>query len=318
MKYVTIYTFLTALFAAGAILSCQKEQNAAPQSLAAKYTDLTLTDLTELPNPAASEQLLAKLFDLKEQGNGLTDSELRSLGDPARNPDLLYALLFVETYDREEVLWSWKEKEAEAAEETSPEEELADRSDIKKWTYTGGAPLASLYCSGFKKYPAYKLKNPFTDPCGDHFTGASYQCCFNLCEANAPVTCQSGCLANVTVPAGSVDALAAAIAQVCINGTVTLAAGTHTENAGVTISKNVTIVGEDGAILKVKSHLETEPDGITSAIAVQNTWGVVLKNFELQSLSGDGGYGITLLKSGDAEVSDMTIAPHHVGIIVEK
>lgn len=52
---------------------------------------------------------------------------------------------------------------------------------------------------------------------------------------------------TVSVPAGSTDALAAAIADAGEGGTVILEAGMHTETAQVTVETKVRIKGEDGA-----------------------------------------------------------------------
>ncbi|MCB0657840.1 MAG: hypothetical protein KDC57_16960 [Saprospiraceae bacterium] len=54
---------------------------------------------------------------------------------------------------------------------------------------------------------------------------------------------------TVTVPAGSVDALADAIAEAGEGGTVVLEAGTHTESAQLIIDSKVRIKGEEGSEL---------------------------------------------------------------------
>jgi hypothetical protein len=89
----------------------------------------------------------------------------------------------VEAYDRHEILWSWLEPEVE-------ESDLDERSSYGAWKWTGDDPIASMYCSGFKKWPAYKVKDRFTDPCGDVIlAGPVYQCCYKLCDDNLPVGC---------------------------------------------------------------------------------------------------------------------------------
>ncbi len=177
--------FLAILLAATAISSCQKDQlKNAPEVLSSQYTALTLNDLSDLPNPAATEQYAARLFDLNDDGT-LTEKELQSVGDPTSDEDLVYALLFVEAYDREDILWSWQE----------PQEENDggnDRSNIAKWKWTGGNPIVSMYASGFKKWPAYKVKNRFQDPCGEVIkAGPVYEPCYKLCDGNLPPPCMS-------------------------------------------------------------------------------------------------------------------------------
>ena len=167
-----------------AFTACQKDfdEPAATGAFASRYTKLTLNDDFDLPNPVMSEKYAVQLFDLKEDGDGLTEAELLSVGDPAVNEDLVYALLFVEAYNRNQILWSWQEPATDS--------DLDERSANGGWKWTGEDPLASMYCSGFKKWPAYKVKNRFQDPCGETLgSGPVYQCCFNLCDANLPVGC---------------------------------------------------------------------------------------------------------------------------------
>ena len=179
-----ILPFILAIAMMG-LSACQKDlqEPASSHALASRYTKLTLNDNFDLPNPVVSEQYAVKLFDLKEDADGLTEQELLSVGNPAQNEDLVYALLFVETFTRNEILWSWQEPQ-------DAESNLDDRSANGGWKWTGGEPLASMYCSGFKKWPAYKVKNRFQDPCGETITaGPVYQCCYNLCDADLPVGC---------------------------------------------------------------------------------------------------------------------------------
>ncbi len=59
----------------------------------------------------------------------------------------------------------------------------------------------------------------------------------------------------VEIPAGSADALAAAIAEVRDGGVVLLRSGQHTESRTVTVDHRVKIVGEPGAILIADTKL---------------------------------------------------------------
>lgn len=68
--------------------------------------------------------------------------------------------------------------------------------------------------------------------------------------------------AQVTLPAGSVDALAAAIAAAGNNGTVIVESGMHVESAQVVINSRVSIVGEPGAVLQVATT--PDPNGVSS------------------------------------------------------
>ena len=176
---------LMLAFATGLLFSCGNDAKDAMSSSVdvANYIQLTLNDNFDLPNPAASEQFAVQLFDFKEDGDGLTETELAFLGNPAQNEDLLYALLFVQTFDRDEILWSWLEPEV-------PQDEMDSRSATGGWKWSGGEPLTSMWCSGFKKWPAYKVQNRFQDPCGATINaGPVYQCCFNICDGSLPVGC---------------------------------------------------------------------------------------------------------------------------------
>ena len=182
LKLISVWMMAMAIMV---LTACQKDYDepAVKGSLASRYTKLTLNDNFDLPNPAVSEQYAAKLFDLKEDENGLTESELFSVGDPATNEDLMYALLFVEAYNRNQILWSWQEPAPDP-------DDLDSRSPNGGWKWTGGEPLASMYCTGFKKWPAYKVANRFQDPCGEVIaSGPVYQCCYNLCDGNMPIGC---------------------------------------------------------------------------------------------------------------------------------
>lgn len=55
--------------------------------------------------------------------------------------------------------------------------------------------------------------------------------------------------------AGSNNALAAAITNACAGGVIFLKNGVHTETNPITITKSIIIIGEAGAVLKVKSSL---------------------------------------------------------------
>lgn len=185
MKKLILPNLLVVITAMLVLTSCQEDLPETPslKALASRYTNLTLEDKFDLPNPAVSELYAVKLFTLKEDADGLTEKELLTVGDPASDEDLVYALLFVEAYNRNEILWSWQEPPAD-------DSDLDSRSPNGGWKWTGGEPLASMYCSGFKKWPAYKVRNRFQDPCGDVIpSGPVYQCCYNLCDANLPIGC---------------------------------------------------------------------------------------------------------------------------------
>lgn len=63
------------------------------------------------------------------------------------------------------------------------------------------------------------------------------------------------------IPAGSVNALAQAVNNACEGGVIYLKSGVHTENMALTITKPVKIIGETGAVLKLKSALHSDKYG---------------------------------------------------------
>jgi nitrous oxidase accessory protein NosD len=72
--------------------------------------------------------------------------------------------------------------------------------------------------------------------------------------ARKPESSLRGADCNWTeIPAGSVDALDKAIAAACEGGVIYLKSGVHTENSALTITKSIKLIGERGAILKLKS-----------------------------------------------------------------
>lgn len=105
----------------------------------------------------------------------------------------------------------------------------------------------------------------------------------------------------VELPAGSVDALAAAIAGAGEGGTVIVKAGEHTESGMVTIGQKVKILGEPGALLIVDTEpAQTTPTtatGIDPALYVFNAPGTVIWGLEIQPASPPGGTGILLENS---------------------
>ena len=320
MKKSTLQFALMTLLCSLVIWSCSKDEAVESNEtvLASQYTLLTLNDDFDLPNPAASEQLATQLFDLKENDGKLTKQEVLTLGDPAKNEDLLYALLFVEKYNRDGILWSWDEPA------DVDDGDLDDRSAYGKWRWTGGDPIASFWCIGFKKWPANKVKNPFTDPCGEVLEYAQvYKCGFSLCDGDLPIELQSGCNNPViTIPEGSTDALAQAIEDVCSNGTIILASGEHEENEGVVISKSVTIKGENGAVLKINSQFDPiASDGISivAALHIFNVEKVRVENLKIVPLQATpGGTAILLENASKCKIIGNEFQNHQMSVVVEK
>jgi parallel beta-helix repeat protein len=118
----------------------------------------------------------------------------------------------------------------------------------------------------------------------------------------------------VTLPAGSVDALAAAIAAAGKNGKVIVEAGMHFESAQVVISSKVSIEGEPGAILEVATT--PDPNGISSeaALFIRDTKHVRVSGLEIRSAGGAGNAGIMLFRAHHVSLSGNTISDQVFGI----
>lgn len=107
----------------------------------------------------------------------------------------------------------------------------------------------------------------------------------------------------VEVPAGSVDALAAAVGQVRDGGVVLLRAGSHTESGTVTIDHRVKILGEPGAILISDTKPgEGLPATVDPALHVLGASGVVIWGLDIRSKDAVGGTAILIEKIGRAHV----------------
>ena len=105
----------------------------------------------------------------------------------------------------------------------------------------------------------------------------------------------------ITVPAGSADALAAAIASAGSGGVVYLKAGLHTESAGITITTPVIIVGEDGSVLKIKSPVVNFfIKNLSPAFHVLNAPQTAFLNLDIEALDTDGGAGIIFENSSQS------------------
>jgi hypothetical protein len=103
----------------------------------------------------------------------------------------------------------------------------------------------------------------------------------------------------IVVPAGSVDALQAAIIAAGNNGKVILRSGLHTENSTVTVTtRGVRIVGENGAILKsAVTHSNAVPIVIRPAIHVLGAERVTIWNVDFLPTGTVGGTAILLENS---------------------
>jgi hypothetical protein len=121
----------------------------------------------------------------------------------------------------------------------------------------------------------------------------------------------------VHVPAGSVDALAAAIAAAGTNGTVILEAGMHTESETVTITTRVQLVGEIGAILQVTTTPFFDTFLVDPGIHVRDVSKVLIWGIDLRTPGGSGNTGILLENAPQTTVGKNSITQYQTGMILQ-
>ena len=123
----------------------------------------------------------------------------------------------------------------------------------------------------------------------------------------------------IVVPAGSNNALVKAIADAGEGGIVYLRSGVHTETAGITIKQRVVLIGEDGAVLKIKSKTNPTPTETTSAaLHMQNAPRTLIQNIDIQPIEGNGGAAILMENSHQSAMIFCTVSKHQYGLMVEK
>jgi Periplasmic copper-binding protein (NosD) len=127
----------------------------------------------------------------------------------------------------------------------------------------------------------------------------------------------------IELPAGSTDALAQAVTDVCAGGVIYLKSGVHTENKMVTISKSVILIGEKGAVLKVKSSLSSY-DTVNMNVALKpalhflNAPRSAVLDLEIQPIDGDGSTAILFENSNESAAIRCKISKFQSAVMVEK
>ena len=124
----------------------------------------------------------------------------------------------------------------------------------------------------------------------------------------------------VTVPAGSVDGLADAIAEAGPGGEVVLAAGIHQITSTVLVDIPVSIVGEEGAVLESATPMvEDGPTIIEAALHIKGADGASVRNLTIQAPAGaTANTGILIESSADVKVMDNQIIAHQQGILIQR
>ncbi|UCD49459.1 MAG: right-handed parallel beta-helix repeat-containing protein [Phycisphaerales bacterium] len=122
----------------------------------------------------------------------------------------------------------------------------------------------------------------------------------------------------VTVPAGSVDQLAAAIAEAGPGGQVVLEAGVHKESGTVLVDTTVSIVGQDGAVLEAATTPGSAiPVAVEPALHIKAA-GARVSNLSIRAPKGaTANCAILIEDAPDVEISDNTITDHQLGILIQ-
>lgn len=128
--------------------------------------------------------------------------------------------------------------------------------------------------------------------------------------------------AFIVVPANSNNALVQAIADAGEGGIVYLRRGVHTETVSITIRQRVLLIGEDGAILKIKSTANaSNADGsqtVSVGLHVLNAPRTLVQNIDFQPIAGNGGAALLMQNSNESAMMFCTVSKHQYGLIVEK
>jgi hypothetical protein len=126
---------------------------------------------------------------------------------------------------------------------------------------------------------------------------------------------------TVTLPAGSVDGLAAAIASAGPHGTVIVESGLHRESGTVTVNIPVAIIGEAGAIIEGSTVPNGEggpPDFIEPVLHINGTRGVLVQGVTIQPApEAIGNTAVLVQNSPKTTIRDNAIVDHEYGIVVQ-
>ncbi len=121
----------------------------------------------------------------------------------------------------------------------------------------------------------------------------------------------------IMIPANSVDALQAALAQVASGGAIVLRRGTHTEHQTVTITKPVTIAGETGAVVYFDTAADPLDVTLQPALYVRDTDGVSIGGLEIRPLTGSGNTAILVRNAPGVNLRRNSIHDHQNSIVID-
>ena len=125
---------------------------------------------------------------------------------------------------------------------------------------------------------------------------------------------------RITIPAGSTNALAAAIAGAARNAVIRLEAGDHFQSGTLTISKPVNILGDKGARLIVSGvgPYPIDAPAVRGALHVLNTEFVRIRNLEIIPEGDAGGTAILAENAPYTFVQGVTARNWQFGVVAEQ
>jgi nitrous oxidase accessory protein NosD len=125
---------------------------------------------------------------------------------------------------------------------------------------------------------------------------------------------------TVRLPAGSVNGLAAAIANAGPGGTVILKRGLHAESGPVTVGFRVNLIGEPGAILETATSPDPDyPITIAAAIHLKNAPHAKVQGIWFRPPAGTtGNCAVVLEDSPYAQVLCNQVSAYQFGVLVQR
>ena len=121
---------------------------------------------------------------------------------------------------------------------------------------------------------------------------------------------------TITVPAGSHNALQAAVDAAGHNGVVVLESGLHTEDNTVVIGHKVKISGQAGAILEVDSDPDlSRPFTLDPAIHVLDAGQVVIEGLTIRDADDGGSVAFLLQNADNARIRNNTVEDFQFGLV---
>lgn len=119
----------------------------------------------------------------------------------------------------------------------------------------------------------------------------------------------------VELPAGSHNALSAAIVEAGPGGTVLVKAGEHYESGTVSISQQVRIIGEEGAIIRSGTRHIYTVGAVQPVLHVLNMRSVLIYGLDLRADSDLGGTAILIQNAPQTTVARNTITDFGFSIV---